>query len=64
MNSDSLQVALPTMSDTESHRVSVCYSASETRDNRFEGKFGVNDRVQPIFVKLTDLTRASNLHSR
>ena len=26
----------------------VLTRASETRDNRFEGKFGVNDRVQPI----------------
>jgi hypothetical protein len=37
---------------------------SETRVSVFKGKFGVNDRVQPCFVKLTDLTRSSNLHSR
>ncbi len=35
--------------------------ASETRVNVFKGKFGVNDRVQPCFVKLTDSTRTSNL---
>ena len=46
------------------HLPRLASAPSETRVNRFERKFGVNDRVQPIFVKLTDLTRASNLHSR
>ena len=49
---------------SSAHAVDAVALTSETRVNVFKGKFGVNDRVQPCFVKLTDLTRTSNLHSR